>query len=77
MRVCQINTVSGVGSTGKICEGISEILDKHNIENIILFATGESGCKNAERYSNTLRYNPLSRVFWAIGALIHILIQEN
>ncbi len=54
MRVCQINTVSGVGSTGKICEGISDILDKHNIENIILFATGKSGCKNAERYSNNV-----------------------
>lgn len=54
MRVCQINTVSGVGSTGKICEGISDILDKHNIENIILFATGKSGFKNAERYSNNV-----------------------
>lgn len=54
MRVCQINTVSGVGSTGKICEGISDILDKHNIENIILFATEKSGLKNAERYSNNV-----------------------
>lgn len=54
MRVCQINTVSGVGSTGKICEGISDILDKHNIENIILFATEKSGFKNAERYSNNV-----------------------
>lgn len=36
MRVVQINTTCGIGSTGKICVGISELLTANNIENYIL-----------------------------------------
>ena len=36
MKVVQINTTCGIGSTGKICVGISQILTDSNIENYIL-----------------------------------------
>lgn len=51
MRVAQINTVSGYGSTGKICEGISEILNRNGVENIILYASGHSDYNKAKKYS--------------------------
>lgn len=52
MKVVQINTVCGSGSTGKICVGISRVLDDHGIENYILYTSGQSndshGIKHAE-----------------------------
>lgn len=42
MKVVQINAVSGLGSTGKICASISEMLDGQGIENYILFSAGKS-----------------------------------
>lgn len=36
MRVVQINATCGIGSTGKICVGISQVLTARNIENYIL-----------------------------------------
>ena len=52
MKVVQINTVCGFGSTGKICVGISKVLCSQGIENYILYASGESdypyGIKCAE-----------------------------
>ncbi len=39
MKIVQINTTCGVGSTGKICVGISQILSKNNIENYILYSS--------------------------------------
>ena len=36
MKIVQINATCGVGSTGKICVGISEILTENNVENYIL-----------------------------------------
>lgn len=39
MKVVQINTTCGVGSTGKICTGISKVLWKKNIENYILYSS--------------------------------------
>ena len=52
MKVVQINTVCGFGSTGKICVGISKVLCSKGIENYILYASGESdypyGIKCAE-----------------------------
>lgn len=43
MKVVQINSTCGVGSTGKICVGISEILTKNNIENYILYSSKSNG----------------------------------
>ena len=36
MKVVQINATCGIGSTGKICMGISQVLTAQNIENYIL-----------------------------------------
>ena len=42
MKVVQINTTCGVGSTGKICVGISDIMCEHGIENYILYQSGNT-----------------------------------
>ena len=38
MKVVQINTTCGVGSTGSICTGISKILTSDNAENYIIYS---------------------------------------
>lgn len=43
MRTVQINTACGVGSTGKICVGISESLSANGTENYILHSGDPSG----------------------------------
>ena len=43
MKMVQINTSCGVGSTGKICVSISELLNEKKIENYILFSTLTNG----------------------------------
>lgn len=43
MKVVQINSTCGVGSTGKVCVGISEILSAQNRENYILYSTASNG----------------------------------
>ena len=42
MKVLQINGVSGTGSTGKICESISDLLTREKIDNKILYYHGHS-----------------------------------
>ena len=53
MKIVQINSVCGLGSTGKICVGISKILNTQKIENYILYCQGYSaypqGIKCTER----------------------------
>lgn len=39
MKVVQINTTCGIGSTGKICVGISQLMTAQNTENHILCST--------------------------------------
>lgn len=43
MVIVQINATCGVGSTGKICVGISELLTQNDIENYIFFSAESSG----------------------------------
>ena len=43
MKIVQINTTCGVGSTGKICVGISELLTRDNIENYIFYSEKSNG----------------------------------
>ena len=45
MKVVQINATCGVGSTGKIGVGISQVLEEHKIENYILYSSKGSGYK--------------------------------
>lgn len=42
MKVVQINTTCGTGSTGKICAGISKLLTENHIENYILYSYGNN-----------------------------------
>jgi len=43
MKVVQINSTCGVGSTGAICVGISQLLNEHNVENYILYSSKTNG----------------------------------
>lgn len=43
MKIVQINATCGVGSTGKICVAISELLTQHGIENYILHSGNTNG----------------------------------
>lgn len=43
MKIVQINTTCGVGSTGKIAVSISKLLSQQEIENYILFSTNTNG----------------------------------
>ncbi len=42
MKIVQINSVCGSGSTGKICVAVSRLLTRQHIENHILYAVGSS-----------------------------------
>ena len=43
MKIVQINSTCGIGSTGKICVGISEVLSEKDIENYILYSAKSNG----------------------------------
>lgn len=52
MRVAQINSVSGKGSTGRICVGISEMLSREDIDNVIFYSYGSDSHERSFKYSN-------------------------
>lgn len=54
MKIVQINSCSGIGSTGKICESISKILDENGIENYILYFSGKTGFHNSIKCSTQI-----------------------
>ena len=56
MKVVQINSVCGIGSTGKICVSISELLAEKGIENYVLHAT------DGNRHSAGVQYMSYSEV---------------
>lgn len=43
MKILQINATCGVGSTGKICVGISRLLTENNVDNYILYSSRSNG----------------------------------
>ncbi len=51
MKTLQINAVSGQGSTGKICESISELLCAEGIDNKILFASHKTHYPYSVKYA--------------------------
>lgn len=70
MKVVQINAVCGVGSTGKICVAISEILSERGVENYILYSQGVSNYPLGIKYmsNHELKIQALfSRVFGNYG----------
>ena len=50
MKIVQINSVCGQGSTGKICVAVSHLLTERGIENYILYASGKSNEPAGRRY---------------------------
>ena len=54
MKIVQINATCGVGSTGKICVGISQILSENNIENYILYSSRGNADRGGIRCSNDM-----------------------
>ncbi|MDD4772392.1 MAG: glycosyltransferase [Eubacteriales bacterium] len=70
MKIVQINITSGIGSTGKICDGISNIMNIKNINNIIMYSCYDSKHQNSRRYSSVLsiKINALkSKIFGNYG----------
>ena len=43
MKIVQINTTCGIGSTGKICVSVSRLLTENDIENYILYSSKSNG----------------------------------
>ncbi|MGL5672101.1 MAG: glycosyltransferase [Plesiomonas shigelloides] len=57
MKVLQINTVCGVGSTGRIATDIHAALQAKGIESHIMYGRGEArGCDSAVKISNKLDF---------------------
>ena len=54
MKVVQINTTCGSGSIGKICVGISKVLNSNGIENYVLYSTGNSNYSGAIKCTEAL-----------------------
>ena len=54
MKLVQINTVCGKGSTGKICVAVSELLASKGIENYILYAWEKSNYALGIKYMSNL-----------------------
>ena len=50
MKVVQINSTCGSGSTGKICVAVSELLVANDIENYILYTVGSSSYPLGKKY---------------------------
>ena len=50
MKIVQINTTCGSGSTGKICVSISELLNENKVENHIFYSSGKSSYQLGKKY---------------------------
>lgn len=46
IKIVQINSTCGIGSTGKICVAVSELLNQENIENYVFYFHSTDGNKN-------------------------------
>ena len=54
MKIVQINSTCGVGSTGKICVSVSDLLSREGIENYVLYTLDSSKHPRAIKYSTDL-----------------------
>jgi len=52
MKIAQINTSCGVGSTGKICVAVSKLLTDNNIENCVFYTQGKSNYPLGIKFAN-------------------------
>lgn len=70
MKVLQINTVSGKGSTGRICVDIAKTLEPYGVETVIAYGYGNPVYKNSYRIGSWIEnklHNFYSRVFGLQG----------
>ena len=70
MKIVQINTTFGKGSTGKICFGIGELLRKEGIDNCVLYSGAGIGNSFGKKYTSEKngKINALkSRIFGNFG----------
>ena len=70
MKIAQVNTTCGAGSTGKICVAVSDLLSQASVENHILYTAGHSnhpaGIKYMSAFETKLQALK-SRVFGNYG----------
>lgn len=79
MKVLQINTVCGVGSTGRIATGISDVCRKNGVENYVAYGYGKTSFPYSYRIGTDFDYythNILSR-FFANKEVIRLTPQKN
>lgn len=70
MRIVQINTTCGAGSTGKICVAVSDLLMQKGVENHIMYTSGHSAHPAGKKYMSvpeTKLQAVKSRVFGNYG----------
>lgn len=70
MKIVQINSTCGSGSTGKICVAVSELLTAKDVENFVFYAVGNSTYPLGKRYMSAwdIKWQTLkSRVFGTYG----------
>lgn len=70
MKIIQINATCGIGSTGKICKSVSELLTQNGIENYIFYTQGKSNYNLGVKYTNGLElfiYKCIDKVFGMYG----------
>lgn len=53
MKIVQINSTCGAGSTGKICAAVSKLLTEKGIDNYILYTSGSGDDPQGIRYMTT------------------------
>lgn len=70
MKIVQINVTCGIGSTGKICEALSEKMTQNGIENAVFYSSRQSDLSKAKKYmtDNDVKFQSLkSHVFGKYG----------
>lgn len=70
MKIAQINVTCGTGSTGKICEALSEKMTQNGIENAVFYSSGQSDLSKAKKYmtDNDVKFQALkSHIFGKYG----------
>lgn len=70
MKIVQINSTCGSGSTGKICIAVSKLLSANDIENYILYSIGQSDYPLGIQYMSSWETKVqalLSRIFGNYG----------
>lgn len=75
MKVLQINSVCGKGSTGRIAVQISDYLNQHDVENYIAYGFGKSDRPNTFCFGNSLDahlHSFMSRKLGWQGKMSHI-----